>query len=78
MNKMNKKKKKEKKKKKKKANRREEEEEEKKRQPQPRVADLGGSAARSGICKQWCRSARRVLSMAARYASHLHIIAIIR
>lgn len=73
--------KKKKKEKKKKANRREEEveeEEEEKRQPRPRVADLGGSAARSGICKQWCRSARRVLSMAARYASHLHIIAIIR
>lgn len=41
-------------------------------------ADLAGSLARPRICKQWRLSARRVLSMAARYVSHLHIIAIIR
>jgi len=52
-------------------------EEEESRNPK-RGTDLVGSLARPGICKQWRRSARRVLSMAARYASHLHIIAIIR
>lgn len=40
--------------------------------------DLAGSLARPRICKQWRLSARRVLSMTARYVSHLHIIAIIR